>query len=360
MGSKPNQVGRFWRAATVILLVAVIAFASGIRSWPDEIRGMRPANKSEEFYRYVAQELAEATLCKKIPWSARSPGGFFISPSYERSECYEFIAGRTKNPWLCWNVKRLGAFSLLSEQTSIWTCLNRAIHGWNGGIAISPGNLVSFFTQMGYDPDTLHLEGITPPVVSVKDIYSRLSDQPDILTRIEKASGSSDKRSNVTTDEIEDSAYLADLAALVSKDSRWCFRIPEDLPLASERATFRNWCLFTLATNTKDARLCSRIPITTDGIDVRMSLQAQCSFQVDAAYPNNLRYAPELPAADDRTRMLITALNYEIPRAKDLPPGRIDAAYDRFLDELKRGSDPLHVAARRRFIDRVQALPDND
>jgi hypothetical protein len=225
-----------WRAAAAILLAGAIAFLLGIGSWPDQIRGMRPSNKSEEFYRYVAQELAEPALCKKIPWSVMSPGGFFISPSYERSECYEFIAERTKNPWLCWSVKRLGTFSVLSEQTSMWRCANRAVHGWNGGIGISQANLVGFFNQMGYDPDTLHLEGLTPPVVSVKDIYQQLPDQPDIVTRIEKVIGPSDQPSNLTPGEIEDSAYLADIAALVTKDSRRCIRIPADQPLTGERA----------------------------------------------------------------------------------------------------------------------------
>ena len=121
-------ISKGWLIAGAVLLVGLTASLSGIRSWFDQSKGMRPANKSEEFYRYIAQELAEPTLCKKIPWSVRSPGGFFISPSYERSECYDYIAGRTKNPWLCWKVKRLGAFHLFSEQTSIWSCLNHAIH----------------------------------------------------------------------------------------------------------------------------------------------------------------------------------------------------------------------------------------
>jgi hypothetical protein len=119
-----------------------------------------------------------------------------MEPAYERSECYDFIAGRRKSPWLCWKVKRLGAFSLLSNQTSMWTCLDHAVRGRNGGIAIPPADLVRLFGQMGYDPDSLHLEGITPPVVSLKDIYRQLPAQPDIATRIEKASGASDKPSS--------------------------------------------------------------------------------------------------------------------------------------------------------------------
>jgi hypothetical protein len=136
MTSRASPIRRGWRTAAVVLLVGVIAFLSGITSWPDQIKKMRPASKSEEF---------------------------------------------------------------------------------------SQANLVDFFAQMGYDPDTLHLEGITPPVVSVKDIYRQLPDQPDIVARMERAIGPSDKPSNLATADIEDTAYLADIAGLVTKDSRWCF-----------------------------------------------------------------------------------------------------------------------------------------
>lgn len=105
---RARRMGRRWRVAAVVLLLGAIVFLSGIRSWPDQGRGMRAGNKADEFYRYVAQQLNEAVLCDKIPWSVESLGGFFREPSYERSECYDFIAGRTKNPWLCWKVKRLG------------------------------------------------------------------------------------------------------------------------------------------------------------------------------------------------------------------------------------------------------------
>jgi hypothetical protein len=67
-----------------------------------------------------------------------------------------------------------------------------------------------------------------------------------------------------------------------------------------------------------------------------------------------------VPDDDDRTRALITTLDYEIPHAKDLPLERIYAAYDRFLDELSHGTDPPHTTARRRFIDRVQRLPEDN
>jgi hypothetical protein len=352
---------RRWRVPAAILLAVAVVTLSGIRSWPDQIRGMRPPNNTDEFYRYVAQQLNEPVLCEKIPWSVESPGGFLASPSYERSECYDFIAGRTKNPSICWKVKRLGAFSVLSTQTSLWSCLDHAFHGWNGGMAISQEGLVQFFARIGYEPDTIHLEGITPPVVSLKDNYRQLMTQPDLVARIEKTSTSFDKTSNLSARDIANYSYLFDAAALVTTDFKWCSRIPGDVAVASEPWKFRDWCLFTLATNTKSSELCLRLPATgPNGMDPRMSLRGQCNFHVNSTIPSNTRYGPEVPDDDERIRELITMLNYEIPRAKDLPPEEIYAAYDRFLDELNNRTDPTHIAARRRFIERVQRLPKNN
>ncbi len=353
-----KQIGPRWRAAAIVIFLVVIVSLSGIRSWPDQIRGTRPGTKHEEFYRYIAQELSEPELCEKISWTALLPGGFFEERAYVRSECYEFIAGRTKNPWLCWKVKRYGAVSLLSHQTSMWSCLDHALHGWSGGVGINPNDLTAFFTDMGYDPDTLHLEGITPPVVSVKDLYRQLPKRPDILAQIEKARNSSGASSTASLTDIEDTAYLDDMAALVTKDSRSCMRIPEDLPVASEPHKFRDWCLMTLATNTKDADLCRRISIPPNTRDARLSLQATCLFQVNSPYPSNAVYGPEVPMSDEQMRRLIAMLKYEVPRAKDLPPEEIYQAYSRFLDELEHTTDPQHVAARERFLDRVRRLPD--
>jgi hypothetical protein len=320
---------------------------------------MRPENKYEGFYRYISQQLEEPRLCEKISWTALLPGGFFIAPSYDRSECYDFIAGRTRNPWLCWKVKRYGPFTVLANQTSMWSCLDDAIHGWNGGVGINPDDLIGFFNEMGYDPDTLHLEGITPPIVSVRDIYSQISKRPDIMSRLRTVNGFSNNSTISSNSEAPDVAYLDDMVALARKDAWWCFRIPEDMPLATEPHPFRSWCLLQLAHNTKNAELCRGIPIPEGTRDPRLSLQATCLFQVNSPYPSNTVYAPEVPVDDAQVRRLIAKLNYEIPRARDLPPEQIYEAYSRFLDELeKRPADPAHAAARQRFLDRVFRLPN--
>jgi len=354
---RARQVGK-WPLAALVLAIGAFVFLSGVQSWPDLLHGMRPVNQQDELYRYVAQELDQPALCDEIPWSAESPGGFFIAPSYERSNCYAFIAGRTKNPWLCWKVRRLGAFRLLSQQTSMWSCLGDARRGMNAGIGVTPEDLVSFFNRLGYDPDTLHLEGITPPVVSVKDFYRQLPSQPDIVMRIEKAIGASGQSGSVIDDDATNTAYLADLAALVTETPGWCARIPEDLPLVTPRARFRDWCLFTLASNTRNPELCRLMPERANKINPWLLLKAQCDFQTRSPNPTG-RYGPELPDTDDRTRTLIGMLHYEITHAKDLPPGTVYGVFERFLHELNRGTDARHAAARQRFIARIRALRAN-
>lgn len=95
-----DRIGGRWRAAAIALLLLAVMELAGVRSWFDQLAGMRPPNRNDQFFRYIAQQLHEPALCRKIPWSVISPGGWFTSPSYERSECYDTLAGNTRNPWL--------------------------------------------------------------------------------------------------------------------------------------------------------------------------------------------------------------------------------------------------------------------
>src|SRR5208337_1433893 len=117
--------------------------------------------------------------------------------------------------------------------------------GFNSGMAISQADLVVFFNHMGYDPDTIQLEGITPPLVQVKDIYRQLPDryglairsaaaggphevlepgivnQAELVKRIEGVIGGPDAPLSAHAGDVVNAAYLADLAAMAGKDSRW-------------------------------------------------------------------------------------------------------------------------------------------
>lgn len=93
-------------------------------------------------------------------------------------------------------------------------------------------------------------------------------------------------------------------------------------------------------------------------INLQMSLRAQCDRQLHSTYLANPRYAPELPADDERTRRLILLLGYPIPRASTLPLPRLAEAYSLFLTALTGVDAPSYAAARQRLIERVKALPN--
>ena len=115
------------------------------------------------------------------------PRRFLIASSYERSECYANIAGATRNPWACWKVRRLGAIRPWEDQLTLWSCFRRAQIGSRVATGVSDETLLSYFAAMGYDVDTLHLEGVTPPVVSVQEIYRSAALMPGIAHRIAAA-----------------------------------------------------------------------------------------------------------------------------------------------------------------------------
>jgi hypothetical protein len=361
---------RWWIALGLGAVAAV--YLVGATTWIDQWRGMRDGNAFEEFYWYMAQQLHEPSICDKISWAARLPGGFFLAPSYERSGCYAMVAGRDRNPWSCLKVRRLGAQSLFDSQLSMVSCLLDAAKGLQSGTALSGESLVRFFRMMGYEPDELQAEGVTRPIVDVRDIYPRLSEQPDIAARVGASLQALELARASTPRDTSDAAYLADLAALAGRDAGWCQRIPEDLPLAAQKQHFRDWCLFTLATNLQDGALCQRIPIRpypiaraaelppehVRQINLQMSMRAQCERQVHSANPHATRYGPEVPSDDEQTRRLIVLLGYPIPRASELPVERLADAYGLLLTKLTGADASLYAQATKRLIERVKALPD--
>jgi hypothetical protein len=167
--------------------VAVAIFALG---YPPgrEFSTMRPPNAHETFYQYIAFEFDAPALCAKLSPSTVLPGGFFIAASYARSDCYAKLARHYDRPSLCWSGRRLGSFSLLSEQTSrlscFWDVWHRAPDPSLSTYMPGREDLVAIFAEMGYQPEELYREGVTPPLLSLRDAYARLAQQPDLISRI--------------------------------------------------------------------------------------------------------------------------------------------------------------------------------
>jgi len=329
---------KIWIGIAVPLLIVAV-YISNLGSLPEQARGLRLPNEHEELYRYVAQEADEPALCDKISWTAIGPGGFFTEPSFYRSECYDTIAGRTRNAVLCLKVRRLGAISLISEQTSMWSCMKHAREGFFSGIAVSSSPLSRFFSEMGYNPDTLS-------IVSIPRYYGMMAKDKNYIERAQAKLA----QPGLSQEHV---AYLADMIALASEDAQWCERIPPSFSVSKVPMPLRSWCYYTLASNSRNEALCDKIPIRS-GEDTRVSWHRNCLFQARSR-PSNIRYGGEVPGDVEECRSIMSLLGYPIPRGWNFPVYKTAGADFGFLSALRDQS--RNAEARRDFIDRINHLP---
>jgi hypothetical protein len=411
----------------ILVLCGLIAIAIFALGYPPgrEFFPMRPPNAHETFYQYIAFEFDAPGLCAKVSPSATLPGGFFIAASYARSDCYAKLARRYDRPTLCWSARRLGSFSLLSEQTSrlscFWDVWHRAPDPSLSTYMLGREDLVAIFTEMGYQPEELYREGVTPPLLSLRDAYARLAQQPDLVSRIARvtAVSASDRSvgppapstavggastphsgnglfpisaspSGVPTAAERD--RLDELAAHVSGDVSWCTRIPADVldpgtarELGRPSLFQRDRCVLEVASNTRRPASCRLIPERPDDWSGAMSRRSVCEFQA-ARPPDTYHYGAPPPSSEDEARALITLLGYPTPNVRDISANEIQTDYFQFIWQLASGQAATHTrtlanrrtasdagaarslgagdgsamvaAARARFLARTPALPN--
>lgn len=352
------------RFVFAVTLVVVAALALGRTPNFGKMRGPNP---HETFYQYIAFELDAPALCDKLSPSAFIPGGIFIAPSYARSDCYAVVARRYDRPSLCFRARRLGAFALLSEQTSPLACLVEvARRGRDAGVSTympDRADLASIFAEMGYRPEELYREGITPPLLNLPDAYRRLAERPDLLQRI--AGVMAAPTPTLTPAERN---HLFELAAHASNDASWCVRIPADvLDPGTERKSKgpslfqRDRCILEIASNTRKPDLCKLIPDRPDDWPGPMSRRAICEWQ--AAQPSNkYYYGAPAPLTDGETRRIITALGYPLPDVRNVSANEIESSYFYFIWQMatddKHSDGRAAAVARTKFLSRVAVLPN--
>jgi hypothetical protein len=347
--------------ALTLVVIVILAFERS-----SDFSKMRPPNSHETFYQYVAFELDAPALCEKLSPSSLIPGGIFIAQSYARSDCYAKIALRYDRPSLCWDARRLGLPAILSEQISPLRCLlNVMRRAPDVGISTympAREDLVSIFAEMGYRPEALYHEGITPPLLNIPDAYRRLAGHPDLLPRI-TALTSAPGSSLAPAEQM----HLFELAAHVSNDVSWCIRIPADLlDPATERKPKvpglfqRDRCILEVASDTRKPDSCKLIPIRADDWPGMMSRRSICEGQASRP-PDKYHYGAPPPPTDDETRQIITALGYPLPDVRDVSANEIETAYFYFIWQMSAtdknaNNNPATGAARAKFLARVAGL----
>ena len=355
------------RNSIVVLLVTLVVVGILVFGHAPDFSKMRAPNSHETFYQYVAFELDDAALCGKLSPSSFIPGGIFIAQSYARSDCYAKIALRYDRPSLCWSATRLGMPAILSEQTSVSSCfVNVMRRAPDVGVSTympAREDLVSIFAEMGYRPEELYREGITPPLLNVPDAYRRLGERPDLLQRIDSVTAAPGLSLTPAG-----RMHLFELAAHVSNDIAWCVRIPADRidssaePKSKGPGLYqRDRCILEVASNTRKPDLCKLIPVRSDDWPGVMSRRSICERQ--AARPSDKsHYDGPVPLTDDETRQIIAALGYPLPDIGGVSANEIQTACYDFIWRMSptdraENYNPAAGVARAKFLARVAALP---
>jgi hypothetical protein len=331
----------------------------------------RPMNSYETTMSFFAQNLGEAALCDNISWAAYQSYSVMFGgggASFQRSDCYERVAEETHDASVCWKVRPLVDFDPLSAGYSALACRRRTRSGYESGIALPNDALIHTFQQLGYDADSLYVEGAVQPAIRTRDVYLGLEHDPAAITRAERLATRPDPRL-----QTDDAAYLADLAAIGSADPAWCGHIPPEQGSSEQQTPFRDWCYYTVAYDTHDTRICGRmkpaaaeakvIAAKASGIkpDVaeQMSLHADCDrIRKPAEGTRALHYGPELPPDPVQVQRLVTALDVGMPSSRDWPQGELAAYYLQALFALGERKPPnaARDTARAEFVRRLMAL----
>ena len=131
--------------------------------------------------------------------------------SYARSDCYEAVAVRNRDRAVCWNVRPLVDIDPLSAGYSALSCRRRVTQGGGGQISLAPEKLTRAFDVLGYDVDTLHLEGVIGPAIRPADVYRGLERKPGMVERVAQALAGPDAALSA-----EDQNFLVHLAAVTA------------------------------------------------------------------------------------------------------------------------------------------------
>jgi hypothetical protein len=357
----------FGVAAVATVIGVALSFS------PGSLRSHRLQTAHETLLYYFAQEIGEPALCDQISWAVHQRYNIFFAAggaSYFRSDCYERVAEARHDASVCWKVRPLIDFDPISPGYSALACRRRTRQRYSTGIGLDSGVLIHTLERLGYDIDHLYLEGVIEPAIKIEDVYRGLEQNPAVIGRAQQQLMAAPSPAVLVGN---DASYLADLSAVGTADPKWCGYIPAGQALSQEQASFRDWCYFTVAKNTQDARICERMrPAAADpkviaaelhgvrpDIAEQLSLHAQCrAIERDIAFGTHLRYGPELPADSRQTQRLIAALGVAMPLARNWPASEIAAYYQRFLFSLDPNfHDDVHNAARARLLRRLLALP---
>jgi hypothetical protein len=350
--------------------IAVFGIVGLVLSYvPDFWCARRLETAHETILYYFAQNLGEPALCDRISWAAYRRHSILFAgggASFWRSDCYEQVAQIRHDADLCWKVRPLVDLDPLSAGYSAIACRRRTRAGYRSVIALPDDVLIRTFGRLGYDIDEMGREIGAGPAVRWQDVYRRLESDSAALARAQQLLARPDP-----VLAAEDRSYLAHLAAIGTADPRWCAAIPPAITIGQVVASFRDWCYFTVAYDSNDTRICSRMTpnardakvLAAEAHGVRRDIAEQLGLQADCLRSDQLvgpraHYAPELPAEEQVARRLFGTLGVVVPSAHDWPAAGKAHYYRNYLFSLWPAKPAVasRDAARATLVARLVAL----
>jgi hypothetical protein len=349
---------------------------------PGRFMVSRRATPREDTLYYFAQQIGDPALCEQISWRVYASYSVMFAgggASYLRSDCFERSAAARQQPSICLRVRPLLDFDWFSPGYSALACRRRTLSRETSGTALSDEVFVGAFEAMGYDIDHMPSDAIFPPAIALRDVYSGLEKNPAAVALAERSltQRSSEAAADPPTRDASDDRYfLADLAAIATSDPKWCDYIPAGFALGAERPAFRDWCLYTLAKNTEDSKICARMAPAAEDRKVidnvrhgvrpevaeQFTLRAQCErIDRDRALSMHLHYSAEVPADREQVLRLLASLGVTMPSAHRWTLNERAIYFRNFLFALApRYHDAIHDAVRGELVRRLRALPEEE
>ncbi|HWY72815.1 MAG TPA: hypothetical protein VNW98_04170 [Burkholderiaceae bacterium] len=354
--SSVNWLGRHWRQWLAgLALIGVILFA--VSYSPGSWMARRQADEHETVLYYFAQNVGEPALCDRISWAAYQKYSVWFGgggASYFRSDCYERVAQSRHDASICWRVRPLVDLDPLWSGYSALSCRARTRARYSTGIALTDEQLIRIFQRMGYDIDAMPVDGLMQPAIRLRDVYYGLERNPAAVARAKQLLTSPDQRLPSA-----DRSFVAQLAAVISNDPHWCEQIPPGAPTDPPAPPSRDGRYLAVAYNTQDVRLCEKMtPAALEPavqaaeahgiraqIAEQMGLHGEC-LRIATRLGPAPHYGPPVPDRDEQTQRLLTALQVEVPRARDWSTNQQSIYYRDFLFALwpKPRPDPSRPA----------------
>ena len=373
-------MSRMFRPRPLLMAAAIAAFVCFALSYsPGRFVHSRQATQRENILYFFAEQTGEPVLCDQISWRVYAHYSLMFAGgggSYMRSDCYERTAEARQQPSVCWKVRPLVDFEWVSPGYSALACRRRTLRHENSGTALTDEVFVRAFERMGYDIDHMPSDAIFPPAILPRDVYWSLASDPAAVARAEQLLTKPSTDAAAAAHQPEDRLYLANLAAIATSDPKWCDYIPSDFHLRTDYPAFRDTCLYEVAINALDPKICARMtPMALDPKaiqakqhGVRPDIAEQLTSHADCdrlthpkvGFPRPLHYNAELPMEPEQSMRLIVSLKGAMPSARGWSVTDKARYFQNFLFGLwPLERDAIHVAVRDELVRRLLALPED-